>query len=232
MLVLVVGIHKSNNTVNDGDAEFKVSRELHAACQTTMKIKNLKGECQHCGGAIEFRAETAGMTADCPHCGQATELLLAVPPEAESPAQTKAIIFTVIAVVILVGGLIGTVMALKRAERLSARQKASQAQAGAAASVQPANPFTLLGFSVSPVTLETNQSGSIMHAVGKVHNLTSRQRFGVRIELELLDRSGTKLGAAKDYQSIIEPNAEWQFRALVVEKQTTAARVVLLTENR
>jgi hypothetical protein len=232
LLVLVVGIHKSNNTVSDGGAEFKVSRELHAACQTMMKIKSLKGECQHCGGAIEFRAETAGMTADCPHCGQPTELLLAVPPEAESPAQTKAIIFTIIAVMILVGGLIGTVMALKRAERLSARQRANQTQANATASAPPANPFAPLGFSVSPVTLETNQSGSIVHAVGKVHNLTSRQRFGVRIELELLNRSGRKVGDAKDYQSIIEPNAEWQFRALVVEKQTTVARVVLLNENR
>ena len=197
-----------------------------------MKIKNLKGECQHCGEAIEFRAETAGMTADCPHCGQPTELLLAVPPEAESPAQTKAIIYTIIAVVILVGGLIGTVMALKRAERLSARQKASQAQAIATASVPPANPFAQLGFRVSPVTLETNQSGSIVHAVGKVHNLTSRQRFGVRVELELLDRTGTKVGDAKDYQSILEPNADWQFRALVVDKKAVAARVVLLNENR
>ncbi len=195
-----------------------------------MKIKNLKGECQHCAGAIEFRAETAGMTADCPHCGQPTELLLAVPPEAESPTQTKAVIFTIIAVVILVGGLIGTVMALKRAERLSARQKASQAQANPGASVQPVNPFAPLGFSVSPVTLETNQSGSIVHAVGKVHNLTSRQRFGVRVELDLLDRYGTKVGDAKDYQSILEPNADWQFRALVVDKKAVAARVVVIKE--
>ena len=232
LLVLVVGIHKSNNTVNDGGAEFKVSRELHAACQTMMKIKNLKGECQHCGGAIEFRAETTGMTTDCPHCGQPTELLLAIPPEADSPAQTKAVIYTIIAVVILVGGLIGTVMVLKRAERLSARQKASQAQASAAVSVPPANPFAQLGFSVSPVTLETSQSGVIVHAVGKVHNLTNRQRFGVGVELELLDRTGRKVGDAKDYQSILEPNAEWQFRALVVEKQTTAARVLSLIEAR
>lgn len=195
-----------------------------------IKIKNLKGVCQHCGEAIEFRAETVGMTADCPHCGQPTELCLAVPPEAESPAQTKAIIYTIIAVVILVGGLIGTVMALNRAERLSARQKASQAQTIATASVPSANPFAQFGFEVSPVTLETNQSGSIVHAVGKVHNLTSRQHFGVRVELELLDRTGTKIGDAKDYQSILEPNAAWQFRALVVDKKAVAARVVVIKE--
>ena len=154
MLVLVVGIHKSNNRLNDGGVEFKVSRKSHAACQTMTKIKNLKGECQQCGGAIEFRAETAGMTADCPHCGQPTELLLAVPPESRSSAPTKAIIYTIIAVGILLGGLTVTVVLLKRAERLSARQKAIQSQANAPTVIQPVNPFAPLGFRVSPVTLD------------------------------------------------------------------------------
>ncbi len=196
-----------------------------------IKIKNLKGECQRCGGAIEFRAENVGMTAECPHCGQPTELLLAVPPETKSPAQTKAIIYTAIAVVILVGGLIGAVVALKRAERLSARQKATLAPANAQTSPKPADPFAQAGFSVSPVTLETSPSGSIVHAVGKVHNLTNRQRFGVRVELELLDSTGRKVGEAKDYQSILEPNAEWQFRALVVEKRAVAAKVLVIKET-
>jgi hypothetical protein len=196
-----------------------------------MKIKNLKGECQHCAGPIEFRAESTGMMADCPHCGQPTELLLARPPETGSPAQTKAIIYTAIAVVILVGGLISTVVALKRAERMSARQKEAVARANALASPTPDDPFASVGFSVSPVNLVSNESGSIVHAVGNVRNLTNRQRFGVRVELDLLDGTGSKVGAAKDYQSILEPNAEWQFRALVVEKKSVAAKVRTLTES-
>jgi hypothetical protein len=195
-----------------------------------MKIKNLKGECQHCAGPIEFRAESTGMMADCPHCGQPTELLLALPPETGSPAQTKAVIYTVIAVVILVGGLISTVVALKRAERMSMRQKEALAKANALASPKPDDPFASAGFGVSPVTLERNESGSIVHAVGKVRNLTTRQRFGVRIDLDLLDSTGSKVGDAKDYQSILEPNAEWQFRALVVEKKSVAAKVRAITE--
>jgi len=195
-----------------------------------LKIKNLRGECQHCGGAIEFRAETAGMTADCPHCGQPTELLLAVPPEAESPTQTKAIIFSTIAVVILVGGLLITVVALKRAERLSARQKEALAKASAQTATPPVNSFAQVEFSVSPVTLETNESGSIVHAVGKLHNLANRTRFGVSVELELRDSTGSKVGEAKDYQSILEPNAEWQFRALVVDKKGVSAKVLAIKE--
>ena len=79
--------------------------------------KFLKGECQHCGGHIEFPAEAVGTTTDCPHCGKTTDLLLAV-PKIESSVPTKAIVYTVIAIVILVGGLIGAQIALKRAKRL------------------------------------------------------------------------------------------------------------------
>jgi NhaP-type Na+/H+ or K+/H+ antiporter len=195
-----------------------------------MKIKNLRGECQHCGGAIEFRAETAGMMADCPHCGQPTELLLAVPPEATSPAQTKAIAFTVIAGLILVGGLLVTVLALKRAERLSARQKETAAEATAQSVSPPANPFAQAGFSVSPIVFEKSQSGSIVHAIGELHNMANRQRFGVRVELEILDDTGRKVGVTTDYQSILEPNAVWRFRALVVDKRAVAAKALTIKE--
>ncbi|MBP9901863.1 MAG: FxLYD domain-containing protein [Verrucomicrobia bacterium] len=196
-----------------------------------IKIKNLSGACQHCGRAIEFRAETAGMTADCPHCGQPTELLLALPPDSNTPARTKAILFTIVALVILIGGLIGTVLALKRAERLSARHRESAAKANAQIVPPPANPFAPVGFSVSPVTLEQSQSSAIVHAVGKVRNLTNRQRFGVRVQLELLDRNGRKIGEAKDYQALLEPNAEWPFRALVVEPKAVSAIIRGITED-
>ncbi len=195
-----------------------------------MKIKNLKGECQHCGGAIEFHAETAGMTADCPHCGQATELLLAAPPEAAAPTQTKAIVFTLLAAVILLGGLLVTVMVLKRAERLSSRQKEAVAKAAGAAVAPPANPFAQTEFSVSAIVFEPSQSGSIIHAVGELRNLANRQRFGVRIDLELLDDAGRKVGAATDYRSILEPTTVWRFRALVVDKRAVAAKVLRITE--
>lgn len=230
--MLVVGLPRFNNGLNDGDAGRQVPIKLPAGCPTMIKIKNLRGECQHCGGLVEFHAEFTGLTAECPHCGQPTELLLPVPPETKSPGQTRAIIYPTIAVVILVGGLIGAVVALKRAERLSARQKETFAQTNAQTSPPPADSFAQAGFSVSSVTLETSQSGAIIHAVGKVHNLTNRQRFGVRVELELLDSAGRKVGAATDYQSTLEPNTDWQFRALVVEKRAVVAKVATIREER
>ncbi|MCU0786039.1 MAG: hypothetical protein MUF81_18735 [Verrucomicrobia bacterium] len=86
--------------------------------------KPLPGQCRECGGQFEFPAEAAGTTADCPHCGKPTELLLAAPPQ-ESAIPLKTIVYTGIAILILVGGLVAAMIALKRAERMTGRNLAT-----------------------------------------------------------------------------------------------------------
>lgn len=195
-----------------------------------LKIKNLRGECQHCGEPIEFHAEHAGTVADCPHCGQPTELLLAPPPEEGSPVRTKAIIFGALAVIILMGGLVGAVIALKRAQRLK-EERLEFAKTEAPSPPAPADPFAPLGFRGSVVTLERATNNSLVYAVGTIANLSNRQRFGVKVELELLDDAGSKIGEARDYRSVMEPKAEWRFRATVVEKKAVAARIMAIKES-
>src|SRR2546421_12721644 len=99
--------------------------------------KYLKGECQSCGGRIEFPAEAIGTSVDCPHCGQPTELLLAAP--AESPhSPRKAIAWTIIAIVILCLGLAAALAALKRAQTWAARQKSKSSATASISNAQPA----------------------------------------------------------------------------------------------
>jgi hypothetical protein len=197
-----------------------------------MQTKKLRGECQNCGGAMEFPAEATGTTAECPHCGQATELMLALPPEAGSPMRAKAITFTVIAIVILLGGLGGTVLALKRAQRISTRQQQAVSPAGERTASKLADPFAATGFRVSPVTLDKGKGSSVVYAVGTIGNLANHQRFGVRVELELLDAAGNKVGNATDYRATLEPKEEWRFRALVVEKNAVSARIATVKEDK
>src|SRR6478736_5762950 len=148
-----------------------------------LKIKNLRGECQH--------------------CGQQTELMLALPPEESSLVQKKAIVLTVIAILILGGGLVAANIALKRAKRLQTqRQEATQVEQAKAAA--PADPFAAQGFRVSPVTVEQGQGSSLVYVVGTVTNAGNRQRFGVKVELELFAADGSKAGAASDYQKVLE----------------------------
>lgn len=193
-----------------------------------LKIKNLRGECQHCGGTIEFHAEHTGTSAECPHCGQPTELMLAVPPDEESPVRKKAILFAVIALVILVGGLVAMNFALKRAKRLQGQRQ--PIEAAPAKSSQPADPFAAQQLRVSPVTVVAGSGSSLVYATGTIVNLSLRQRFGVKVELELFDVAGVKVGGASDYQKLIEPNGEWKFRAMVMDKNAVTAKVAAIKE--
>lgn len=197
-----------------------------------MRTKNLSGDCQHCGGRFEFPAEAAGLTGECPHCRQQTACLLAALPEEKSPAQTRAVIFTVVAIVILVGGLVGAVTALKRAQRLYGKKPQVQTPTGAPNSSPPAERFAAEGFRVSAVALAITPGTKLVHARGSIVNTANRQRFGVRVELDLFDAAGRWLAKGSDDKDVIEPNAEWKFSALVVETKAASTKIAAIKETK
>ena len=196
------------------------------------RMKHLKGHCQACGGHIEFPAEGIGTTAECPHCSQATELLLAAPPE-EPTIPRRTIIWTGVTVLLLLLGLGGAILALKRAEQKAIKKESNTASLPAAPAplAEPAVPVTK-GFTASAVTLQKSPGSSVVYAVGTLTNASSNQRFGVKVLLDLLDANGKKLGQATDYQQVMEPNGQWHFKALVVERKAVSASVATVHEER
>ena len=196
------------------------------------KTKYLKGACQHCQGHLEFPAELIGTVVPCPHCQQDTELLLLVATE-EPTVPRRALIWTGIAVVILGLGLAGALAALKRAQRWAEQQKPQIATTPAAAAPTPVGTNTLAQdeLSASNITLEKTPGSSLVYATGTLKNPSNRQRFGVKVELELSDASGRKIGTATDYRQVLEPGAEWQFKALVVDSKAKTVKVASIKED-
>jgi hypothetical protein len=86
------------------------------------RTKNIRGECAHCGEAFSFPAESIGLTATCPHCGKETVLMLAT-PEAEPALPRKTLVMGIVAIVILILGLLGSLIALNRAGNLAKERK-------------------------------------------------------------------------------------------------------------
>ena len=82
-----------------------------------------------------------------------------------------------------------------------------------------------------PVTLEKAENGDLFYAVGVLRNASSRQRFGIKVMLDLLDDQGEKVGSATDYASSILPGKEWKFKALVMERTTARVELVNVTEQ-
>ena len=73
--------------------------------------------------------------------------------------------------------------------------------------------------------------GNLAYASGTLKNISDRRRFGVKIEMDLLDEADLKVGTASDYAAAIEPGAEWRFRALVLDRRATAAKVAGIAED-
>jgi len=152
--------------------------------------------------------------------------------ETESPIsreRTKTIIFISLACLILLGGLAGAMLALKRARRMAEGRPPSLQAAVTNALV---NPFADQQFSASTITLQKATGSSLIHAVGSVKNLSPNRRFAVRIEIELKDESGKILDPAKDYTATMEPGATWNFKALVNAKAAATARISTITEDK
>jgi hypothetical protein len=91
-------------------------------------------------------------------------------------------------------------------------------------------PKAVEDLKASTITLQKGQ-GSLVYAVGTLRNDSDHQRFGVRIELDLLDSSGKRIGQAKDYVQVIEPHRDWRFRALVNAPRTASVRVAKIKED-
>lgn len=205
------------------------------------ETKFLKCPCDHCGGHIEFPADGIGATIPCPHCARPTELALEIPAHLiQRPGRGRK--WFIAGAVILVAGAVAIIAILATAQRLmkKTREKSEEFRRSAHpalrtnAAARPARPApvqSMSNFSLSPVTIEKAAGSSLAYATGTLKNDTDRQRFGVSVELEVFDRAGTKLGAAKDAAQIIEPRGEWKFRALLVQKDAASARVATVKEQ-
>jgi hypothetical protein len=203
----------------------------------------LKCTCAHCGGRIEFPVDGIGSVAPCPHCGRETELSLEAPSEfAEETSRSRK--WLIAGVVILTVGIVGGIGALLLAKIFAkkARDKRGariEARAGGKTENVISTPeraanaksVAVNDFAISDVKLEKKPGSTLVYATGNVRNTANKPRFGVTVELDLLDSSGAKIGAAKDYKEALDPRAEWTYRALVVPKGVTSARVADVREQ-
>ncbi len=164
--------------------------------------------------------------------------MLPQPPE-EPVFSRKALFLTVSAILIMVLALVSTMLGLRHYQKLLAQRKARVAPVAqpptATNSPAPAAPVeegtVQSDFRVSPIALEKQAGSSLVYAVGTVKNLLDKQRFGVKVEVELYDAAGQKLGLARDYQQILEPGGEWKFKALVVEPGASTVKLASIQEQ-
>ena len=197
----------------------------------------VKGECRACGGPLEFPAEGAGETVECPHCGRPTVLAAGRSAKPAAGGGRRPWVWLSGAGVLAAGAAV-YFLAVKpgrpgtaTAPPVAAQPATNTAPRAAAVPAPPAYEEVTNEFGISRLTLEKTPGSSLVYVTGKVHNLAGRQRFGVKIELRLLDTNDLVIGRATDYDAVLEPNGDWGFQGLVMESKAVGARFGSIREQ-
>lgn len=204
----------------------------------------LKCPCKECGNNIEFPPSAARTTINCPHCNQWTELLVPEAPRAKRKVDLGSLAILVWVALILglaAAGAFWLHHSRQFAKTLPGPPPAVKVTPKPVAIVLPTNtpspvpsppkPKSHADLKVGDIQLQKTTGNSLVYAVGTIKNDSDFQRFSVRIELDLINLKGGKIGTATDYLPILEPHKDWQFRAIVTEPKAVAATVASLKEE-
>lgn len=204
----------------------------------------LKCSCKECGNHIAFPPAAAGTVVTCPHCGQWTELT-ASRPAAEAPPKSKSPLLLAVVACIALAAAAGSFFFLRtRSHEVAVAPPPASPKAVVTATNLPlpvvAQPKPAVAekkekspddLKPGPVQLEKAKVGSLVYAVGTITNASEFQRFGIKVELDLFNKNGKKIGTATDYKDIIEPHHEWQFHGMVLDSKATSAKVSSVKED-
>ena len=197
----------------------------------------LKCSCQSCGGHIEFPVSAANAIVNCPHCGVQTTLVADIPlsnaPAADKRSQPLFLIAAVVLVLFL--GLALVIVTFHLQKRPNIVSVSKQASPAVESSTQSAAPVPAedaqSDFIVGKISLQKTEGSGLVYAIGSLKNILKRQRFGVKVELNLFNEQDQNIGTASDYAAVIEPGKEWQFKALLAQPGTVKATIADIKEQ-
>jgi len=185
-----------------------------------------KANCRVCGGRIEVPATAEGMTIECPHCHQQTELR---PAEQASRSIAQLLVFAAVGLALALWVLF-LIKPRPPAHPLATVTNAAPAPEVKTEPPRPKSPDDLK-LTTGPA-VEKAKGSRLTYATGIVTNDSDHARYGVKIELDVFDQSGTKLSAqATDYIQQLEPRKAWPFRALVLDAKATSAKLARIKEE-
>lgn len=159
----------------------------------------------------------------------------ATPPPAPAPApQVMTNVITVTNVVTLTNRPAPTPRPATNSAAPPAMTTNTAAVAATPTNTPPPSSQGTNGLAVLGLTIERPRGGKgsrLTYVTGVLQNETERKRFGVRVDLNLLDRSRQLVGMATDYTPVIEPKDTWRFRALVLDARAVTASVATIKED-
>ncbi len=79
--------------------------------------------------------------------------------------------------------------------------------------------------------LEQARGSDLVMAVGDIMNVSDNVYYRLRVDLDLLDANGTKIGTVNDYSTELAPNQTWHCLVRVNNPKAVSVRFVGIKEN-
>ncbi|MDB6057352.1 MAG: hypothetical protein JWO95_1196 [Verrucomicrobiales bacterium] len=189
-----------------------------------------KTTCAHCGGNVEAPADGVGLWIRCPHCGEKMQLVEASAKTAQTGTAKKSMawVWIVVFAVAVVGAGAGFLV-FKRSRPVTIPPTSAKVEPAKLAP-EP-EPDLWKGLKPGLVTIEKSPKSRLVYATGTVRNDTDKQRFGVKVALDILDAGGEKLGTTSDYTQFIDAHKEWTFKASINFPKAVSAKIESITER-
>ncbi len=142
----------------------------------------------------------------CGTCGTEISVKAKACPACGAPVKSsrRGLLVVMIVALVLVAGAVGAVLFLKKGGKL----------------MGPKQDLEVVKFE-----LQRMKDTSLVYVVGTIKNSSEQQHQSVRVDFNLFDKKGKQIGAASDYIMILEPKAQWDFKALVVEAEAATAKL-------
>lgn len=80
-------------------------------------------------------------------------------------------------------------------------------------------------------SLEQKRGSDLVLAVGDIENVSGNVYHGLKVELDLLDASGAKIGTVTDYSVELGPYAIWHFLAKVPDRKAMSVKFATIKED-
>ncbi|MDB6020961.1 MAG: hypothetical protein JWQ04_818, partial [Pedosphaera sp.] len=80
-------------------------------------------------------------------------------------------------------------------------------------------------------TLEKKRGSDLMTAVGDIQNVSENVHLRIQVDLDLLDKTGAKIGTVSDYCTELAANQSWHFLAAVTDPNAMSVRFARLKED-
>jgi hypothetical protein len=224
-------------------------------------LVHLKCACGHCGAIFEYVPQGAGQIVSCPHCRQKSRLpehalpnpavpdgplekplpicpdcgaVLAspsaiCPPCVSRRGRNRLLLGLGLALVLLGAGW----LALSALNRPLRRNPPNPRAVPAVLLPQPPVklPKSIHDLKPGQFHLEPRRGNTPAYVTGDVQNVSDHLHLRVRIDLDLLDAQGVKIGVASDTLTVFQPRTHWDVLAPVTNPKAVAARFVSLKED-